>query len=106
MVKPLVILMAALVDSDKFNVPKVLTDQPNGAGLTPTQVVINIVFAAAGSIAVLIVAIGGFQYVIAQGDPQKVAKAKNTIIYAVIGLVVVISGYAIVSFIIQQVMPA
>jgi hypothetical protein len=45
---------------------------------------------------------GGIQYVISVGDSGKVAKAKNTIIYAVVGLIVAILSYAIVNFVISQ----
>jgi len=43
---------------------------------------------------------GGFIWMIARGNEQEVAKAKNIIIYAVIGLVVVLAAYAIVKLII------
>lgn len=65
--------------------------------------ILHLVFGIAAAVAFLIITFAGFQYVISQGDPQKTAKAKNTILYAVIGLVVAISGFAIVSFVIGQV---
>lgn len=65
--------------------------------------VLRVFFGAAAMIAVLMVTIGGFEYVISQGDPQRTAKAKNTILYAIIGLVVAISGYAIVTYVLERV---
>lgn len=62
------------------------------------QVILNIIFIVLGSIALLMVMIGAFKYVISQGEPQATKSAKNTIMYAFIGLVVAISAYAIVTF--------
>ena len=45
---------------------------------------------------------GGIQYVISAGDSGKVGKAKNTILYAVIGLVVAVMSYAIVNFVVSN----
>lgn len=85
--------LAQLVDESQVDIPKVSAD---GADV---QNIINIVFAIAGGIALLMITIAGTQYVLSLGDPQKTAKAKNTIIYAVVGLVVVIASFGIASFI-------
>ena len=61
--------------------------------------IMQIVFGLLGSIAVIIIIMAGFQYVLSQGNPEKTSKAKNTILYAVIGLVVCVSGVTIVSFV-------
>lgn len=50
-------------------------------------------------IAVLFIVLGGLRYVASQGDPQKIEGAKNTILFAVIGLIVMLSAYTIVSFV-------
>jgi hypothetical protein len=46
---------------------------------------------------------GGFKYIISGGDSSKVTSAKNTIIYAIIGLIIVILAYAIVNFVVGTV---
>ncbi len=71
----------------------------NGAILEITR----LVFGAFGAIAVLIIAIAGVQYVISQGEAQKISKAKNTIIYAVLGLIISITAYGIVSFVLNRI---
>lgn len=53
---------------------------------------------AAGAIAVLIITLAGFRYVTSAGDPQSAAKAKNAIIYTLIGLVIALSAFGIISF--------
>jgi len=69
----------------------------------PIDIIINIVFALAASIALLMVAIGGFRYVVSNGDPNATASAKNAILYAIIGLIVVIAAYSIVAFVVKGV---
>jgi uncharacterized membrane protein len=61
--------------------------------------VLDIVFGIFGAVAVLFIVIGGFRYVISSGDPKNTAKAKNTIIYALVGLLITLSATAIVNFV-------
>ncbi len=62
------------------------------------QTILQVFFAILGAIAVLFVIIGGFRYTISGGNPNDMQKAKDTIIYSIVGLVVAISAEAIVSF--------
>lgn len=64
------------------------------------KAVVNSVLAISGAIAVLIVVLAGFRYIISQGNPNDVATAKNAIIYSLIGLVVIICAFAIVNFVV------
>lgn len=59
----------------------------------------KIAFAAAAMIAVIFIAIGGFKYTISNGDPQGVASAKNTILSAIVGLLIAVSAFSIVNFV-------
>lgn len=63
---------------------------------------LRFVFGIAGGIALLTVAYGGFKYVISQGNPQETAKAKDTILFALIGMVICISAVAIISFAVEN----
>ena len=54
---------------------------------------------AAGYLAIGFFAWGGFTYMTASGDPGKIAAAKNTLLNAVIGLVIVLSAVAIIDFV-------
>ena len=67
------------------------------------QPIILTVTFIAGIVAVVAVILGGIQYSTSQGDAGKVKKAKDTIMYGIIGLVVVIMAFAIVGFILGQV---
>ncbi len=62
--------------------------------------IFNTTLGIAGAIAVLIIVIAGFRYIVSQGDPSQVAAARNAILYAVVGLVVIMFAFAIVNFVI------
>lgn len=61
----------------------------------------NTILYIVGIIAVIMLIIGGIKYVISGGDAKKVTDAKNTILYAIIGLVIAFFAYAIVNFVIS-----
>ena len=63
--------------------------------------VTNTVLYIVGIIAVIMLIIGGIKYVISGGDSKKVTDAKNTILYAIIGLIIAFLSYAIVNFVIS-----
>ncbi len=65
--------------------------------------ILNTVYLVAGMIAVLIIVIAGFFYVTANGDANQVTKAKNTILYAIIGLAVVMFAFVITQFVISRI---
>ena len=65
--------------------------------------IINVVIFVIGFVAVAMVIVGGVQYSTSSGDSAKVKKAKDTIMYGIIGLVVAILAFAIVNFVIQGV---
>jgi hypothetical protein len=52
-----------------------------------------------GAVAVLMLIIGGLRYVTSQGSSDGVKQAKDTILYGIIGVVVAILAYAVVSFV-------
>jgi hypothetical protein len=56
-----------------------------------------------GVTSVIMIMIGGFRYITSQGDSGNVSAAKNTILYAVIGLVVVALAQVIVNFVIGKI---
>ena len=63
----------------------------------------NTVLYAVGIISVIMLIYGGLRYVISGGDSKKVTDAKNTIMYAIIGLIISILAYAIVNFVISAI---
>ncbi len=63
---------------------------------------LNLFSAIVGIIAVVMVIVGGVTYITSSGDSAKVTKAKNTILYALIGLVVVALSQIIVQFVLGK----
>lgn len=53
-------------------------------------------------VSVFMLILGGFKYTTSNGDSNKVTSAKNTIMYAIIGLVIAIFSYAIVNFVVSK----
>jgi hypothetical protein len=68
-----------------------------------TAAVLQIVFGLAAGIAIIIIMLAALKYITSQGEPAEVAKAKNAIIYAVIGLAVCIFAFSIVAFVVRAV---
>lgn len=64
--------------------------------------VINVLLFIIGLIAVIMLIMGGILYATSAGDPGAVTKAKNTILYAIIGLAVAFFAYAIVNWVIAR----
>ena len=64
--------------------------------------IINIMSLVVGVVAVIMIIIGGFKYVTSGGDSGNVSGAKNTILYAVVGLIVVALAQVIVRFVVDR----
>jgi len=66
------------------------------------QAVINILLYVIGIASVIVLIVGGIRYVVSGGDQQAVAGAKNTIIYAIVGLIVAVLAYAAVNYVFSK----
>jgi hypothetical protein len=90
---------------------------PSSPGMTPinggslphatadsgtVSTILGIVFGIVGALALLMITVSGLRYVLSAGDPEKIAKAKKGIIYALVGLALAISAEAIVSFVVDR----
>ncbi len=63
----------------------------------------NIALYVIGAISVIMLIWGGLRYILSGGDNKKVTDAKNTILYAIIGLIVAILAFAIVNFVLNAI---
>ena len=61
--------------------------------------VLDTVYLWVGIIAVIFIIIGGINYTMSQGDPGKVKKAKDTVLYGIIGLIIALLAFAITAFV-------
>ena len=64
--------------------------------------VINTILLVLGMIAVIMIIIGGIRYTTSNGDPSQVKSAKDTVLYAVVGLIIAIMAFAIVNFVLAS----
>jgi len=78
--------------ADDINIPKVTADEILQNGL-------NIAYFLTGLAAVVIIISAGFRYTTSGGDAEAIKKAKNTILYAVVGLLVVAMAFVITQFV-------
>jgi type IV secretory pathway VirB2 component (pilin) len=67
------------------------------------QQILQIVFGVLGAIAVLMIVISGMRFVTSGSNPQEAAKARNTIVFAVAGLLIALTSEAIVAFVMGKV---
>ena len=66
------------------------------------QKIVNILSVVVGIVAVIMIIVGGFRYVTSGGKQESVTSAKNTILYAIIGLVIVALAQIIVHFVLKN----
>lgn len=97
MIRILITNLAALITDDKVSIPKTQTDRNTITdGL---QVFLGI----AAAVAILIIAISALRLIISRGNPDTLNRSRETIIYAVVGLVICAAAFAIVTFVVEQV---
>ena len=77
-------------------------DLPHNAKTDNLTSILNVVFGILGAISFLVITIAGVQFVASGGNPDKVAKARATILYALVGLVVAVFAAVIVNFVIGK----
>lgn len=85
----------AKISASDVNIPEVSAD-------VAVIDILDTVYFLAGAIAVLIIVIAGFLYVTSAGNPERVKRAKDALIGAVIGLVVIVLAFAITQFILGR----
>ena len=80
---------------------------PNSKGGDPAngavQTVFLIVMGVLGAVSLLMIVIGGVRYILSEGNPEAMSKAKGTIIYALVGLVIAMTAYGIISLVVKGV---
>lgn len=64
------------------------------------QNLINFLALFAGVVAVFLIIFAGFKFVTSEGDPQKVASARNTLLFVLWGAIVIVASFAIVNLIV------
>lgn len=81
------------------NIPTDALDVKEGALMNRVVNIINAIVGVVSILAIIVIVIGGILFVTSTGEAAKVTRAKNTIIYGVVGLVISLLAFAIVSFV-------
>jgi len=102
MIVPFVVVQGA--SPITINQPDIETNaDPTGQGslnfTDTTSAVINYLIGFLGLIALVVVLVGGFKWMTAGGDEKKVKAAKDTLIAGIVGLIIVLSAWVIVRFV-------
>ncbi len=63
--------------------------------------IVNVIFGILAAVAFISVIYGGFKYVISRGEPDQIGKAKDVILYSLIGLAISLSAFGIVNLLIK-----
>ena len=93
--KHLLLQLAQKIDAPSNNIPTM-----NGDDLLKNA--LNLTYFLAGVIAVIVIIVAGLMYATSSGDSGRVAKAKNLLTYAIVGLVVVVSAFVITNFVVGR----
>ncbi len=95
----------------KFFLNKIIAitiDVPTDLQKAPTSLsdviknITNVLLWIVGVVAVIVLIIGGLMYITSAGDTEKTKRAKDAILYAVVGIVIAALAYAIVNFVIGR----
>ncbi|SRR6266498_757937 len=81
---------------------KATNDKLFGAGGIWNRILTTLTFLT-GAVSVLLIVVGAFRYTISGGDQGAITSAKNTILYAVVGLALSVTAYAIVNFVLTNI---
>lgn len=89
--------LAQIIPESEVDIPK------NDLTESSVQTGLEIFFGVAAAVAVLVIAVSALKMTISRGNADEVTKARNTIIYASIGLAIALSGFVIVSFVVERI---
>lgn len=82
---------------------KTCADDPSGPSVNNTlRLGINVLSLIVGFASIVMIIVGGLKYILSQGEGSNTAAAKNTILYAIVGLVVVSLAQVIVRFVLEK----
>lgn len=65
--------------------------------------ILKLIYYVAGAVAIIMMILAGFRYITANGDPNAIKKAKNQILYGVVGLIIIMVAFAITDFVLGRI---
>jgi hypothetical protein len=93
-------IIVSKVFAQSYNIPKPLGD------VSLQRIVASIIYAAffaAGIVALIYLIIGGYGYITSAGNPEQAASAKNTILYSILGLIIILLSVLIIRYIMSAI---
>lgn len=105
---PMVALAQGNLNANDLGVGAIQSDIKLGSGdvRSTAAKIINVALGFLGIIAVVIVLLGGFKYMISGGNEEKTHEAKSLIVSGIIGLAIILSAWAITGFVISRLLSA
>ena len=85
------------IDAGELDIPTNVTTNSS-----TIETILTAVFATLGSVAFIVIVVAGLQFVLSRGDAEKAGRARNTIIYAAVGLVIAMLAFGIVRLITES----
>ena len=92
MIKNILVTLAATLNGQDVDIPQVSADKALPG-------ILSTVYWAAGIVAVIVIVVAGIYYVTSEGNAANVSRAKNAIIAACVGLVIVLMAFMITQFV-------
>lgn len=89
-------------DSCSGNSSKVCAATGDDDAIDMTKTVINLLLFGIGIVAIILIIHSGLKYITSRGDPANIKSAKDTLLYAVIGLIVALMAFTIVNFVLER----
>lgn len=76
-----------------------VSGMPSGSSVIPTAInsIFTLIFVIAGIVALFFIIYGGISWITSAGDKEKIQAARGKIVYAIIGLIIILSSYLIIS---------
>ncbi len=96
----LLTILAATIDIGTG--PGKVNNVPTTSGTDLWANILNTAYFFAGVVAVFVIMYAGMRYILARGKEENITKAKNTILYAISGLIVIILAAVITNFVLGK----
>jgi len=98
LVMPVSVYAANVINAQCLDVPDSAVCQQSSSSNDLAKNIINTLLYLVGALSVIMIIVGGIMYATSAGDAGQVTKAKQTLTYAVVGLVVSFAAFAIVKY--------
>lgn len=99
---PITVSAVDIIDCSGDNAGTVICDNQDDTIQNYIKIIVDGLLFILGAVSVIMIIIAGIGYTTSGGDATSVTKAKNTLMYAVVGLVVALLAYAIVDFVLSK----